>query len=321
MQTVRDKLLSNNSKSEKLLLLAAILLVGLLYFSTMSVNHSEAEDSQYYLMNISRGSLGDQVHPNHLLYNLINYLFLHTWQFFGYDGGVELPVIVINVIGSLCCLFVIYYLASYLKFDVLLKYFCVSAVAFSGSFWWYSVECEAYILPLAFTLLCFHQLIRIQADFNKPLNHVLLGLFSAIAMLMHQQHSLSGLVILIGYFFIFFFDRHRITWKIFLSRISLYVIVCFFVVSISYCLVAILVEDLTSFDQIINWGLGWLSKKRPFKFGYWSMGSILLGLIGVFRTFIGGHFLFSLVRLIWMMIFILLTKKSSLQHAGKLLIC
>ena len=293
MQTIGDQLLLNSFKNKKLLLSAALLFIALVYFSTMSVNHSEAEDSQYYLMNISRGSLSDQVHPNHLLYNLINYIFLHTWQFFGYEGGVELPVKVINIAGSLGCILLIYQLASYLNFSFLLRYFCIFAVAFSCGFWWYSVECETYILPLVFTLLSFHQLVKIHADFNKPLNHALLGLFSALAMLMHQQQSLSGLTIFIGYFFIFFFDRHTMTWKIFLPRISLYILVCFSVVFISYCLVAILIQDLTSFDQIVDWGQGWLSKKRLFKFGYWSTASFFLGLIGFIRTFIGGHFLFS----------------------------
>jgi hypothetical protein len=287
-----DKFLFTNATTQNLWLLAVISVIALVYFSTLSVNHNEAEDSLFYLLDISRGSIGDQVHPNHLLYNFINYLFLHTWQLFGYEGSVELPVKVINIMGSLCSLLLLYIIATHLKFHFMLRYFCVFAVAFSYGVCLYSVECETYVLPLVFVLLCFRQLMLIQIDFFKPANHLLLGVFNAIAILLHQQHSLLGPVIFVGYLLILYFNKQRITWKIFLLRISLYIFVCFFVTLSSYLIAAVFVKGLTTYSEIVSYALGRFNK-TPTPVGYWSMASIPLVMMGLFRTFIGGHFLFS----------------------------
>jgi len=277
---------------EKLCLVAAISFITVVYVSTLSVNHSEAEDSLYYLMDISRGSLGDQVHPNHLLYNLINYLFLHSWQLIGYQGSVEVPVKIINIAGSLCTLLLVYSLATYLKFQYTLRYFCVFGVAFTCGYWWYSVECETYILPLIFVLLCFRQLIRIQEEFHKVINHILLGIYAAIAILLHQQHCLLGLTIVIGYLLVLHMNQKKTIWKQFIFRMSLCIFVCAFVTISSYLIAAIFFKGLTTYSHIENYILGRYNN-MPVKLGYWSIGSVLLGIIGFLRTIIGGHFLFS----------------------------
>ncbi|KPJ67940.1 hypothetical protein AMJ44_07055 [candidate division WOR-1 bacterium DG_54_3] len=290
--SITDRIYTNKSKNDTLLLYAALFVIALVYLSTLSVNHSEAEDSLYYLMDISRGSLADQVHPNHILYNLINFLFLNFWKLLGYEGGPELPVKLVNIIGSLFSLLLVYLLATGLRFHIILRYFCVFAIAFSCGFWWYSVECETYILPIVFVLLCLRQLMQIQIEFFRPANHLLLAVFYAIAILFHQQHALLGVPIIISYFLIFYFHRDKITPKVFFSRIILYILVCSLLVLVSYFIVALLVKRLTTYDQIANWAQGWMNK-RPIKLGYWSIGSTVLGSIGFLRTFIGGHFLFS----------------------------
>jgi hypothetical protein len=290
--SMRDKVSAGNPANERLWLLAAISVIALIYFSTLSVNHNEAEDSLFYLMDISRGTIAEQFHPNHLIYNFINYLFLHTWQLFGYEGSVELPVKIINILGSAGSLFLLYMMASHLKLNFILRYFLVFSVAFSCSYWWYSVECESYILPIVFVLLSFRQLMLIQTDFSKPTNHLLLGMFSAAAILLHQQHSLLGIVILIGYLLIYYLDRQKISWRKFLFRVSLYSLVCFFVVLCSYIAAAVFAKGLTTYDQIENFVMGRYGK-MPTKLGYWSVASVILGIIGFGRTVIGGHYLFS----------------------------
>jgi hypothetical protein len=115
------------------------------------------------------------------------------------------------------------------------------------------VECETYVLPIVFVLLCCHRLLLIQADFSKPVNHLLLGLFNALAVVFHQQHVLMGVVILVAYVLMMLTPRPAIAWKTWLSRCFLYACSCAVVVLGSYLVVAVLVKDLSGPSEIATW--------------------------------------------------------------------
>ena len=72
------------------------------------MNHAEAEDSLHYLTAITYEGFSSQFHPNHLLYNPINYLFYHGWKLFGYQGAAELPAAILNIVAALATLALVY---------------------------------------------------------------------------------------------------------------------------------------------------------------------------------------------------------------------
>jgi len=289
---IRERSPQDRRAKEKVLLAAALSLITILYLSTLSANHSEAEDSLFYLMTISHGSLSEQFHPNHLLYNFVNYLFFHVWRYLGFEGNAEVPAKVLNVAASLSSLVVLYLIAALLRIPVFLRHLVVLATAFSFGFWWYTVECETYVFPVLFVLLCFHRLLVIQEDFLRPANHVLLGVFHGLAMLFHQQHVLLGVVLWVAYFMMIRAGRPRIPWTASVSRALLYAGTSFFLVASSYLFVAVFINGISNPAEIADWILG-RRKWSPIHYGYWSIAGLFKAAIGFSRTLIGGHFLFS----------------------------
>jgi hypothetical protein len=274
---------------EKLYIVAILSVIAAVYFLTLSVNHNEADDSLHFLYSISYCSLSDQFHPDHLLYNFINYTFFHLWRLFGYEGSAEFPVKLVNIIAALSVLWLLYVIASKLKFPVLLKYFCIISVAFSYGFWWYSVECETYIIPMIFILLCFHRLILIREDFFNVTNHLFLGAFNALAILFHKQHTLLVVIIFLGYILIFYENQKKIAWKKFMSMTIIYTAICGFIVLFSYLLVAVFIQGFINFNDIANWVMHLDAISKDFG---WHIYDLPNAIIGFCRIFIGGHYIF-----------------------------
>jgi len=275
---------------ERIWLLLALCLVGAVYFSTLSVNHTEAEDSLTYLTQIASGPLAEQFHPNHLLYNYVNRAHYNAWRSLGYTGGVELPVQALNIIASLAALAVLFHICLRLGCPMPLTLLCLGGTAFSYGFWWYSVECETYILPLPFVLLSFHRLLLIQQHWRRPLNHALLAAFNAGAILLHQQHVLLVAVTLVGYAAVLLADDTiGVAWSEALSRIGLWGATLAVLVGAPYLTVALGVQHLHSAAAIRDWALGHAGEPHdPF-----GARDLALACVGFGRAFIGGHFVFA----------------------------
>jgi len=271
-------------------LLAILAFVAAVYLSTMSVNHSEAEDSLFLLKTISHEALSEQFHPHHLLYNFLNYLLFHTCQIFGYTGNAETPVITLNVVASLSALFVLYLISARLGLASWTMYSIIIAVAFSFGFWWYSVECETYMIPIVFVLLTIHRMMCLERDFCRCANHVLLGIFNGMAILFHQQHVLLCFPVSVGYIYLFYSRRRERTLKMLLRGVSLYSIGCSSLVVLCYLCAVVIVKGLTDFQEISDWLSGYAFTDY---WGFWAAASPMKAVIGFSRSLIGGHYLFS----------------------------
>ncbi|MFH0809804.1 MAG: hypothetical protein V2A77_04975, partial [Pseudomonadota bacterium] len=269
--------------------LALVAVVGAIYLSTLSVNHTEAEDSLTYLTTIARGSLAEQFHPNHLLYSFSNHVMFAAWRAFGYTGNAGLPTAALNCLAGVGSLWLIFRLCLGLGRSPSTAAFCCLGTAFSYGFWWYSVECETYILPLPFILLCFHRLLSVRWRVAETAPHVVLGLLSAGAILFHQQHILLGAVVLVAYLSLLAEGGDAARRRALLRGAGLYVATCFVVVFLSYLAVARLAEGLTGWRQTWTWILGHAAEHGE----GWGPSSLALALVGLGRAFIGGHYIFS----------------------------
>ena len=271
-------------------LLVSLAVIAVLYLSTLAVNHSEIEDSLWHAKAIMERPFRDQFHPNHLLYGFLNHAFFMAWQIVGYEGNAVVPMQIINVVAGLFSLSIFYLLAIRLGILFPLAHFCLLSVALSYGFWWQSVEIDTYALPTIFVLLCIHRLLLINEDFSRSLNHLLLGMFNAIAILFHQQHVIFCAIVIFGYLWILHTRRREITWGGFLHGFSLYAAVGAFLVLTSYAVVIFLVEDLLSYEEIRSRILGHAATGN---WGFWTFSSPLKALVGFPRAFVGVHFLFS----------------------------
>lgn len=271
-------------------LFALLTVIAAVYLSTLAVNHTEAEDSLWYLRSISTGTLKDQFHPNHLLYNYANHIVYRGLQALGYRQGPETPVSVVNVAGALMILAFCWKLARAAGVPLFAGYAALLLTASAYGFWWYSVECETYILPIVFVFLTFGQILRIRREFANPFSYLLLGAFIALAILFHQQHVLLIPVVLGGYLAIFSTQRKKISGSRFLRGLFLFGLSCAALVGVLYLLVAVLVEEQRTLPSI----MGWLkSGSEAGGYGYGLLAGFFKGIIGFSRAYIGGHYLFG----------------------------
>lgn len=266
--------------------LLMLIAVGAVYLSTLAVNHSEAEDSLWYLRVITYDTLEYQFHPNHLIYNYVVRLFFRPWQLLGIAHDAERPAQILNVLGGLAVLWLVFRLARRLEFSPGLASLATLTIAFSYGFWWYSVECETYILPILFVLLCLHRCLDLQTRFHETRHHVLLGIWSALAVLFHQQHVLLILVMGIGYLWLL--RRKPARW---LRQVLIYGAVSGVLILGSYVFVAVVVEGRSSLQEVVKWCL---SGGRAGGYGYGLTLGSLKALFGLGRAFIGAHFLLAI---------------------------
>ncbi len=85
---------------ERWLPVAVFLVAALVYALTLSSHHAEAEDALRYVHEVSHGSMEQWLHPNHLIFNLVQRGFYEVWLGVGYSGTAERPMQVLNLLGG-----------------------------------------------------------------------------------------------------------------------------------------------------------------------------------------------------------------------------
>ena len=255
------------------------------------MNHSEAEDSLWYLWAITRAPIEYQFHPNHLLYGFVNWLYYRGWSLLGYGGDAELPVMLLNVAAGLAVLALVYRIAAVAQLQRGLRLAAAAGTACAYGFWRYSVECETYIVPLLFALLALDRLMKIHADFGRVRHHLLLGVFVAMAALFHQQYALLAGVVLVSYLLVLVRQGRVIGLALWAGRLMLCGAVCAIIVAGVHVSVLIAVYGRTTPDAMLAWIF---SGSTTGGYGYGFSLSSLKAIFGFGRAFFGGHFMFAL---------------------------
>ena len=98
---------SASSRRGSLISLIVIAAIAIVYFSTLTNNYTEAEDSLHYLTLIERGETTDLFSRDHLIHLALNRGFFDVWKALGYSGNAELPARVLNVFAGIAGLAVL----------------------------------------------------------------------------------------------------------------------------------------------------------------------------------------------------------------------
>ena len=268
--------------------------IAAVYISTPVDNHTEAEDSLHYLTMIERGSATDLFSRDHLVYLALNRGFLDAWRVFGYSGTAELPARALNILAGIVALAVLLALLRALDVSLYLRVLCVSAVAFSYAYWLYAGQCETYVMPIVFILGSIYYLIK---AFEKPSvmsNHIWIGVLSAVAILLHRQHSLVAAVIVVAY--LLMFARRRTVMKpaMLIRALAAYGGVCGGIVLASYTAVGVFIYRFDSFGAMTEW---------LFRHAYFGVGKIGLSTpaaaaAGLSRAILSTHYLFAFPQMV-----------------------
>lgn len=133
------------------------------------------------------------LHPNHLLYNVVGavpYRILHAGNF---DVRAVDVLQRLNAVFGAAAVYCLFGILVRLGASTSVAGWLVSAFAFSGTWWRFSTDADAYILAALLLVLCAALLTR-----NSPPNPVGVGILHAGAMLIHELAIVFVPVALVG---------------------------------------------------------------------------------------------------------------------------
>ncbi len=269
--------------------LVFLLIMAVSFSLTLSKNHSDAEDAVAYAHHVTTGESLYQFHPNHLLYNAINRDFYLRWKSAGYDGDALLPMQVLNVITSLITLMIVALIGWRMGLTQQWVFLVLLTLVSCYGYWWYSVEVEAYLLPLPFALTAWFLTSQfIQSGKNYRL--LIVAGCVAISILIHQQwialFAAIGITLLIHWWR----TRGLAEYQNMLPAIISAAALCIGIVILTYLLVISGYYSITSPEGIQAWIRG---DQENVKLAQWSYLNPIKSLIGALRAVWGGHFVFG----------------------------
>jgi hypothetical protein len=287
---------TDQTTSNRFLILAPILLLATLDLFTLIRNHTEAEDSAGFIVGVTSGE--HIFLPNHLLFGAINRLHYLAWTFFGYSGNATIPMQLISVVASLISIYFIYRIAQRIGIPTLLSLACAGWSAFAFGFWVYSLEAVTYNLPIPFMLCSLQLLLGIeQRDFQATRGDLwrffALGGLSAGAAALHQQYVFLIFVVVLVLILMWRQTPQRI-WSALATKVMVYVSTAGLLLGGSYVAVGNLVFGHRSVLETISWARGYAAH------GMWeplSFKAPLLTAVGVVRSTFGVNFLLYPPRL------------------------
>ena len=271
----------------------ALIALGAIDLLMMAHNHTEAEDSYQYIMDVTKGT--NLFLPNHLLSSPINWVHYRLWTTLGYSGNATVPMEVTSVIASLASVYLVYRIALRVGATPFMALAAAGWTAFSFGFWVYSLEAETYVAPIPFMLLSILLLFRVHPTGWRHVSGkaatrlIALGGLTAIAALLHQQYLFVLPIVIVSLILIWRATPGR-TIASLITTVATYSTVAVALISVAYTLVGVVALGHSSIGQTIAWARGHAT------YGVWSTFtpmSLPLMLVGFVRAVFGVNFLGS----------------------------
>lgn len=181
---------------EKNISLILFFAFSILYFSTRSQVHNQAEDAWLMTLDFTYGTVGAWLHPHHLLYGVL----AHFWWLL-FIQFITAPAI--DIIASLNCLLgalaavQIYRLGVALEMPRRQAGWAAAACGLSFAVWWLAGEVEASALALLAAVLAARYLVSLEARKNNFRPAFIAGIILTLAATAHI--FLSALIIPTAY--------------------------------------------------------------------------------------------------------------------------
>jgi hypothetical protein len=220
------------------------------------------------------------LHPNHLFYNVLGYLFYRAAR------AVGLEVRAVEVLQVLNCF--IGALAAYVLFRILLD--CLKSIylgvtltllfAFSQTWWKFSTDADSYIVSVLFLLISFYLVLP-----HRQPRPFLLAVAHALSMFFHQLAILFFPVIIVGLLL-------QSSSKPFNQRLALllkYGLTAFLLTLPAFYYSFYLITGSFAFKPFFQW-ITTFSPEHGFTFNFWD--NLTYTLRGHSRLFAGGRISF-----------------------------
>jgi hypothetical protein len=218
------------------------------------------------------------VHPNHLIYNFVGYIFFKLLRSFSPEIRALTALQILNILLSAICARIFFAIL----FDTLRSLYlavCLTLLfAFSATWWKFSTDADAYIPSVLFLLISFYLVLPKQKA--RPL---LLAVTFFVSMAFHQLAIVMWPVLVLG---IYVQDgelsiRRRTLNAAYFSAVAAVLIIA------AYAYLFYLASPAFSVQRLLSWTASY-SPDADTQFNLWS--NLTYSLRGLVRLFLGGRF-------------------------------
>ena len=217
------------------------------------------------------------LHPNHLIYNLVGYVFYRGLRAFGFNIRALSALQILNgALGAICALILFRILKRALS-SVYLATTLTLLFAFSATWWKFATDADSYVASILFLLFSFYLILP--GNRSRPF---LVALTFSAAMLFHQLAVLFYPVAVAG----LFLQSVSKGKQRFLDPLK-FTLVSFTITAAAYCYSYYLITGTFNLHRFVQWTTDF-SPDVSFSFNLWS--NFFYTLRGHFRLFFGGRF-------------------------------
>jgi len=218
------------------------------------------------------------VHPNHLIYNFVGYIFFKLLRAFSPEIRALTALQILNILLSAICARIFFSIL----FDTLHSLYlavCLTLLfAFSATWWKFSTDADAYIPSVLFLLISFYLVLPRQKA--RPL---LLAVTFFVSLAFHQLAIVAWPVLALG---IYVQDgelsiKRRLLNAAYFSAVAAVLIVA------AYAYLFYLASGTTDLHRLLSWTASY-SPDADTQFNLWS--NLRYSLRGLVRLFLGGRF-------------------------------
>lgn len=239
-------------------------------------------DGTVFALRVERAlALGDQnslaelLHPRHLLFEPLGYLFCRAAGLLGLHFRTIFLLQLLDVLFGVLGLTLFHRIAFRLFPDRFLAAAATLALAFSFGFWFFAIEAEVYVSGVFFLLLAFGFLLARANAPPRPSSWITgalgLALFGALAIANHL--TLGLFLIPLGLESLLYLRRPRPNWSASLAPAFLFSIVALGLAGLIYLLAARINPDAASLG-LAQWVIGPANPQTPYGYreNYWAAG-------------------------------------------------
>ena len=217
------------------------------------------------------------LHPNHLIYNLVGYVFYRCIRAFGFNIRALSALQILNgALGAICALILFRILKRALS-SVYLATTLTLLFAFSATWWKFATDADSYVASILCLLFSFYLILP--GNRSRPF---LVALTFSAAMLFHQLAVLFYPVAIAG----LFLQSVSKGKQRFLDPLK-FTLVSFTITAAAYCYSYYLITGTFNLHRFVQWTTDF-SPDASFSFNLWS--NFFYTLRGHFRLFFGGRF-------------------------------
>jgi hypothetical protein len=218
------------------------------------------------------------VHPNHLIYNFVGYIFFKLLRSFSPEIRALTALQILNILLSATCARIFFAILLDTLRSLYLAVCLTLLFAFSATWWKFSTDADAYIPSVLFLLICFYLVLPRQKA--RPL---LLAVTFFVSMAFHQLAIVMWPTLALG----IYVQDGELSIKGRLLNAAYFSAVAGVLIIAAYAILFYLASAEFSIQRLLSWTASY-SPDAETQFNLWS--SLGYSLRGLVRLFLGGRF-------------------------------